>query len=109
VSAIGLEKAKLDTEYCLNKVYVKVQSVERPTYGDGKIQVRLELLHSQPAIEESQEESGEESESESESDESGAESEGADEANTRNETTGVPVREAPDYPRSAVSPGETGL
>jgi len=112
VAAIGLEKAKIDTEYCLNKVYVKVRSVERPSYGDGEKRVTVDLLHSAPAIEESQE-SGEDEESGEESgdeeSESGYESEGSDEADTENETTGQSVREAPDFKTSAVSPAEAGL
>ena len=112
VAALGLEKAKIDTEYCLSKVYVKVRSVERPTYGGGEKRVTVDLLHSSPAIEESQE-SGEDEESGEESgdeeSESGYESEGSDEAATENETTGKAVRNALDFPTSSVSPAEAGL
>jgi len=53
VTALGLDKAKLDTEYCISKMYFEVTNVGRPSYGPevAAKEVTIKLLRSDPAKE----------------------------------------------------------
>jgi len=119
VSALGLDKAKLDTEYHISNLYFEVTSVGRPSYGPDPAakEVTIKLLRSDPAKEEaggSDESSGDDSGSDgsdesSDSGESGESESGESDSSESGDAGPEAVQEAPEFPRSSVSPAEAGL